>query len=284
MGVAVVLDSTHYLPDELVAAHGLEEVSLFVGWGGDLQRESEVADLDAFYARLRSEPDVPRTSQPSVGDFLEVYRPLVERGDDVVSIHLASGLSGTCASAREAAGVLEAEDAARRVAVVDSQIGAAGLGALGIVASQAAADGAGLDEVVELVGRTRERLDLWFCLDTLEFLRKGGRIGAAQAFLGSALRIKPILTFGTEITPVERVRTSRRAFERLVDYARELRDRGMTSWYVQHIQNREGGAQLIEAARPIFGCEPMFCSEVGPVLGAHLGPGMLGLGGHAGPG
>jgi DegV family protein with EDD domain len=278
-GVAVVVDSTHYLPPALVAANDLHEVSLYVGWAGDLRRESEVDDLDAFYARLRSEPEVPRTSQPSVGDFLDVYRPLVAAGRDIASIHLASGLSGTCASAREASGVLQAEGAAGRVAVFDSQSGAAGLGALGIVASRAAAGGAALDEVVGAVASARAQLDLWFCLDTLEFLRKGGRIGAAQAMLGSALRIKPILTFGTEITPVERVRTSRRAFERLVEYLRGLHDRGATAYYVQHIQDPEGGERLVEEGRAIFGGDPLFCSEVGPVLGAHLGPGMLGLGG-----
>src|SRR3954447_845694 len=115
--VAVVVDSTHYLPRALVAAHDLHEISLYVGWAGDLHREAEIDDLDDFYARLRSEPDVPRTSQPSVGDFLEVYRPLVAQGNDIVSIHLASGLSGTCASAREAAAALEAEDAPGRVAI-----------------------------------------------------------------------------------------------------------------------------------------------------------------------
>ena len=278
-GVAVVVDSTHYLPSELVTAHDLHEVSLYVGWQGDLRREVEFDDLDAFYARLRSEPEVPRTSQPSVGDFTDVYRPLLAQGRDVVSIHLASGLSGTCASAREAAQTLKADGAGGRVAVVDSQSGAAGLGALGMVASRAAAGGASLDEVVAAVNGARERLDLWFCLDTLEFLRRGGRIGAAQAFLGSALRIKPILTFGTEITPVERVRTSRRAFERLVEYLQRLHEGGATAYYVQHIQDPEGGDRLVEEGKAIFGFDPLFCSEVGPVLGAHLGPGMLGLGG-----
>ena len=277
--VAVVVDSTHYLPRALVAAHDLHEISLYVGWAGDLRREAEIDDLDEFYARLRSEPDVPRTSQPSVGDFLDVYRPLVEQGRDVASIHLASGLSGTCANALEASGVLQSEGAGGRVAVVDSQSGAAGLGALGMVGSRAAREGASLDEVVAAVNGARQGLDLWFCLDTLEFLRKGGRIGAAQAFLGSALRIKPILTFGTEITPVERVRTSRRAFERLVEYLRDLHERGATAYYVQHIQDADGAERLVDEGRTIFDADPLFCSEVGPVLGAHLGPGMLGVGG-----
>jgi DegV family protein with EDD domain len=274
-----VVDSTHYLPPGLVAEHDLHEVSLYVGWDGDLEREADIADLDGFYARLRAEHDVPRTSQPSVGDFTEVYRPLLEQGREVVSIHLAGGLSGTCASAREAAAVLEREGLPGRVAVVDSLSGAAGLGALGIAASRSAAGGGSLDAIVSEVGRLREGLDLWFCLDTLEFLRKGGRIGAAQAWVGTALRVKPILTFGTEITPVERVRTSRRAFERLVVYLHALRDRGATTYFVQHIQAPDQADRLIGEARAIFGAEPMFCSEVGPVLGAHLGPGMLGLGG-----
>ena len=122
---------------------------------------------------------------------------------------------------------------------------------------------------------TRERLDIWFCLDTLEYLRRGGRIGAAQALVGSALQIKPILTFGTEIAPVGRVRTRKRAFERMVAYLGELRDRGATDWCVQHAQRpRTPSGSSSEGTRSL-GSEPLFCTEVGPVLGAHLGSGLL---------
>jgi DegV family protein with EDD domain len=120
---------------------------------------------------------------------------------------------------------------------------------------------------------------MWFAIDTLEYLRKGGRIGSAQAWLGSALQIKPILTLGEEITPVERVRTRRRAFERMVDYARQRRDDGADAWVVQHIQDPETAQRLAEQCRGLFDTEPVFISEVGPVIGAHVGPGLIGVGG-----
>jgi DegV family protein with EDD domain len=129
--------------------------------------------------------------------------------------------------------------------------------------------------VVEAVHRTREGLDMWFCLDTLEYLRRGGRIGAAQALLGSALKIKPILTFGTEIAPVGRVRTGKRAMERMVAYLHELHERGASGWIVQHAQSPGDAATLVTEGEALFGAEPLFCTQVGPVLGAHLGSGML---------
>ena len=120
---------------------------------------------------------------------------------------------------------------------------------------------------------------MWFCLDTLEFLRRGGRIGGAQALLGGALKIKPILTFGSEITPVARVRTARRGFERMVAYLHELAAAGSTAWAVQHIQAPVPAERLVAEGTAILGFPPVFCSEVGPVLGAHLGPGMVGVAG-----
>jgi DegV family protein with EDD domain len=273
--VAVVTDSTPYLPAQLIERWEISQVSLYVGWDGDLRPEHEYDDLDAFYARLRDSPRLPTTSQPSVGDFLACYEPLVSAGRDVVSVHLASGLSGTCESAREAARIVTEEGHPGRVEVLDSQTGAGGLGCLVIVAASVAEQGATLDAVSDAVRRAREGLDIWFCLDTLEYLRRGGRIGAAQAMVGTALQVKPILTFGTEIAPVGRVRTRRRAFERMVAYLRELHDRGATDWIVQHAQAPEDAERLVAEGTAIFGAGPLFCTEVGPVLGAHLGSGML---------
>ena len=120
---------------------------------------------------------------------------------------------------------------------------------------------------------------MWFAIDTLEYLRKGGRIGAAQAWMGSALQIKPILTLEEEITPVERVRTRRRAFERMVAFGRERYEAGATAWVVQHIHDHETARHLVDECRQIFGSDPVFVSEIGPVIGAHIGPGLLGVGG-----
>jgi DegV family protein with EDD domain len=273
-GVAVVTDSTTYLPPGLIERWGVEQVSLYVGWGDERLPEPEY-ELDAFYARLRDSPDLPSTSQPSVGDFLACFEPLAEAGRDIVSVHIAGGLSGTCESARGAARVIADKGLPGRVEVVDGQTGAGGLGCLVIGAARAAEQGLPLDDVVEAVHRTREGLDMWFCLDTLEYLRRGGRIGAAQALVGSALKIKPILTFGTEIAPVGRVRTRARARQKMIDYLHELHERGADEWFVQHAQSPQEAATLVAEGTAIFGSEPLFFTEVGPVLGAHLGSGML---------
>jgi fatty acid kinase fatty acid binding subunit len=273
--VAIVTDSTTYLPDALVETLGVHRVSLYVGWHGELHPEHSYIDLDAFYERLRRSPSLPSTSQPSVGDFLEVYRPLVAAGREVLSIHIAEGLSGTCASAREAARTLAAECHGATVIVHDGRTGAGGLGCLVVEAARLAREGLGAREVLAGVERARESLDIWFCLDTLEYLRKGGRIGGAQAMIGTAFKIKPILTFGEEIAPVGRVRTHRRALERMVGHLGELRERGADEWIVQHAQAFADAERLVAAGSELFGREPLFCTEVGPVLGAHLGAGML---------
>ena len=281
-GVAIVTDSTTYLPRGLIERHAITPVSLYVGWDGDLRPEHEYVDLDAFYARLRDSPQLPKTSQPSVGDFVGVYRPLLAQGRDVVSVHLAEGLSGTCQSAREAARMLADEGLTGRVSVHDAQTGAGGLGCLALVAAELAERGRSAEEILEGVRQARASLGLWFCLDTLEYLRRGGRIGAAQATVATALQVKPILTFGTEIAPVGRVRTHGRALERMTEYLRELRDSGATAWIVQHAQSPEDADRLVEAGRQLYRCEPLFCSQVGPVLGAHLGAGVL-VGGFSPP-
>jgi DegV family protein with EDD domain len=274
-GVAIVTDSTPYLPQRLIDRWQIHQVSLYVGWDGDLRPEHEYDDLDAFYARLHDSPRLPTTSQPSAGDFLACIQPLVSAGRDVISIHLASGLSGTCESAREAARLVAEAGHPGRVKVLDSETGAGGLGCLVLVAASAAEQGANLDAVAQAVRDARESLDIWFCLDTLEYLHRGGRIGAAQAMVGTALKVKPILTFSTEIAPVGRVRTHRRAIERMVAYLHELHERGATDWIVQHAQAPADAKRLVAEGTAIFGFDPLFCTQVGPVLGAHLGAGML---------
>ncbi len=271
----VVTDTTTYVPDEQLDQLGVARVSLYVGWDGEMLREDSYTDLDAFYAKLKASENLPTTSQPSVGDFEADYRPAALSGHDIVSIHIAGGISGTCESARKAASSVAAEAPGSRIEVVDGQTGAGGLGCLVIAAADAARAGGGTDEVLAAIERAREQLDIWFCLDTLEYLRRGGRIGAAQALLGSALSIKPILTFGTEITPVGRVRTRSKALARMEAYLDELHERGATDWVVQHAQATESAEHLVARGTELFGTPPLFCTQVGPVLGTHLGSGML---------
>jgi fatty acid kinase fatty acid binding subunit len=276
--VTVVVDTTHYLPRELVTEMGMREVSLYVHWKGRQDRESDLPDFNSYYEHLRTAEDLPTTSQPSVGDFLEAYRPLLEQGSEIVSIHLSAGISGTMDSALQAKAQLE-DGGGERISVVDSASAAGGFGLVALAAAAQARAGGDRDAVLARARAAREALKMWFAVDTLEFLRRGGRIGAAQAWMGSTLRIKPILTLEAEITPVERVRTSSRAFERMVDYMRSRKEDGADGWVVQHIQASEEAARLVEHGREIFGSEPAFVSEVGPVLGTHVGPGLLGVGG-----
>jgi DegV family protein with EDD domain len=275
--VAVVTDTCHYLPRQLVAARAVHEVSLYVHWDGREDRETDLPDFDAYYAHLGGAKAMPTTSQPSIGDFLAVYEPLLDEGREIVSIHLSGALSGTVASAEQAKQQLGERGA--RVHVVDSQSACGGEGLVVLAAHAAAARGASAEEVVAHAREARASLMMWFAIDTLEYLRRGGRIGSAQAWLGSALKIKPILTLEAEITPVERVRTAGRAFERMVDYMEARRGDGADAWVVQHIQAPAEAARLVERGREIFGSDPSFVSEIGPVIGTHVGPGLLGVGG-----
>ena len=277
--VAIATDSTHYLPRVFAEEQGVHQVSLYVGWEGEPVRELEMEGFDDFYRRLGGDDELPTTSQPSIGDFLTVWEPLLEQGQDIVSIHLAGGISGTCEAARQAHGLLAERGLGERVEVIDGETACGGMGLLLLAACAAARGGADKAAVAARVHEARRALRIWFCLDTLEFLRRGGRIGKAQAWLGGTLRIKPILSLEYEIVPVERVRTAGRAFERMVRYAEELHEAGSDGWVVQHIQAPEQSQRLIERCREIFDSEPIFTSEVGPVIGTYTGPGLIGVGG-----
>jgi DegV family protein with EDD domain len=277
--VAVVTDSTHYMPREVAERHGLHTVSLYVRWGDPPRddREADLPDFDGFYDHMRSARELPTTSQPSVGDFLAVYEPLIERGDDIVSVHISGGISGTIRSAEQARDQLvERGTDPGRIEIVDSASVCAGLGLLAVAAANAAADGAGVAEAAARARAVRERLKILFAVDTLEYLRRGGRIGGAQAWIGSTLKIKPILAIESEVVPIERVRTWGRAFERMVDHLKALREDGNDRFFVQHIQAADQAEKLAARGEAIYGRPPEFVSEMGPVIGAHAGPGLIG--------
>jgi DegV family protein with EDD domain len=280
VAVAVVTDTTSYLPADVAEANQIHLVSLYVVFGGERTvREADITDYDAFFEELRGTEKLPTTSQPSVGDFIATYEPLLARGDDIVSIHISGGISGTVESARQAAEQLERDGkGGERIRVIDSATSAGGLGLVALAAAHEARKGSSLDDVDTAAREAREALKMWFAIDTLEFLKRSGRVGAASAWLGSTLKIKPILTLESEMTPVERVRTSKRAFERMVDYARQRQSSDMNAWVVQHIQAPDQAAALAARCEEVFGHGPVFTSEIGPVLGAHTGPGLLGVG------
>jgi len=278
--VAVVTDTTHYLPRDLVTRLDLHEVSLYVSFEGKTEREADITDLADFYTRLSASSEMPSTSQPSVGDFLEVYEPLLEAGRDIVSIHLSAGISGTFTAAEQARDQLvERGIDPARIVVLDSATACAGLGMLAMAAASVARAGGSAAEAAEAAQACRRDLKVWFAVDTLEFLRRGGRVGGAQAWLGSTLKIKPILSIESEILPIERVRTSKRTFERLIEYLTARHDDGCDTFFIQHIHAPDQAERLVERGREIYGREPEMVSEIGPVIGAHVGPGLLGVSG-----
>ena len=278
--VAVVTDSTANLPAELIDRHDIRVVPLYVIFGGDRTvPETEITDYPAFFEELRSAESLPRTSQPSIGDFTSAYEPLLADGGEVVSIHISGGLSGTPEAARQAADALERDGkGGERIRVIDSETVAGGLAMVVLAAAKAARDGLAVDAVEAHTREARAEMKIWFALDTLEFLKRGGRIGPASAWIGSTLKVKPILSLEREMVPVERVRTSARMLDRLLDYARQRQESGADAWAVQHINAPDQCARLADGCREIFGREALLVSEAGPVLSTHAGPGMLGVG------
>jgi DegV family protein with EDD domain len=186
-------------------------------------------------------------------------------------------MSGTVRAAEQARDQLGERTA--RVHIIDSATACGGEGLVIMAAAAAARSGGDGAAVAQHARDARAGLKMWFSLNTLEYLRRGGRIAGAQAWLGSALKIKPILTVESEITPVERVRTSRRAFERMVDLLSERADVGADAWMVQHIQAPREAEELARRGTELFGVPPRVVGEIGPVIGTHVGPGLLGVGG-----
>src|SRR5262245_31216207 len=277
---ALVSDTTSYLPAELIEMHDISQVSLYVGLEGQQEPEIDLLnDLDGFYERLKASDEAVTTSQPSVGDFIAVYEPLLAADRDIVSIHISAGISGTYDTAVQARDRLSSEGkAGERIHIVDSRTAAGGMAMVVLAAASAAEQGESAEGIAARAAEARAHLKLWFAVDTLEYLRRGGRIGTAGAWIGTTLKIKPILTFEEEVTPVERVRTRARSIERLVDYATQRHEDGADAWVVNHIQVPEAAASLVESCRSVFECEPTVVAEMGPVVGAHAGPGLLGIG------
>src|SRR3954452_22301224 len=249
MPVALVNNPPAHAPPELISDTDIHLVSLYVNEGDQATRESDIPDYEVFYDHLRTSTTLPTPSQPSIGDFLEVFTPLADAGNDIVSVHLAGGISGTVESARQAAEELMRERPQRRVVVIDSRKACGALAFAALAGRSAARAGGDVDAVAARVQETCDNVKLWFAVDTLEFLRRGGRIGAAQAWLGGALKIKPILTVESEITPIERVRTAGRAFERMVEFLRSQHADGADGWMVQHIQAADQAERLREGRR-----------------------------------
>jgi len=274
--IKIVTDSTAYLPEATVQEHDVKVVPLYVHFADTGFKEGRDLSTADFYTRLKDAAELPTTSQPSAGEFKEVFQELVEAGHEVVTLTISSKLSGTWNSAMAAKEMLPGNG----ISIVDSLSTSAGLQLMVQEAIQAAAAGATRQEIVDRVEEMTEKMRLLFVVDTLEYLAKGGRIGNASAFLGTLLKVKPILFLQDgAIEPLEKVRSKRKAQARMLNLIEEyLGDHGPQAKVAlaQALVPDEAQALALELQGRLGCCEPGI-SEIGPVIGTHTGPGVIGI-------
>ena len=272
---AIVVDSTADFPEAPQRFPNWRVVPLYVRFGDESYKDYVELDPEAFYARLRTATVTPSTSQPTPGDFLAVYEELAGY-ERILSLHIAGKLSGTIESARAAAQLLGDE----RVRTLDSQSASAAIAMLGLAIQRRLERGTSDDEVDELVERYRQETGLLFTVETLEYLARGGRIGRARAWAGELLNIKPILTIKDgEVIPVKRVRGNRKAFlefeSAFTSSTRDVAGLRVGIAHAEAPERAEALRELVRRTRPAAQLE--LVTKLGPVLGAHAGPGTIGL-------
>lgn len=276
MRVAVVTDSTAYLPADLVERYGIEVVSLYVVLAGRSGREGRDIQPQDVARALANRGQPVSTSRPTPGDFVAAYRRCLDAGAErVVSVHLSAELSSTSDAARLAA----AQIGEHLVTVIDSRAAAMGTGFAVLAAARAAEQGADAVQVAAVARDTAARTRTFFVVDTLEHLRRGGRIGSAAAVLGSALAVKPVLHMvDGRVVPLEKVRTFGRAQSRLVQRAVEAAGDGPVSLAVHHLAAPERAERIAGDLRErLPALTELHVSELGAAIGAHVGPGAVGI-------
>ncbi len=278
MPVRVVTDSTAYLPRPVLDELGIDVVSLYVTFAeGDSVPEVDIAPAE-FYARLAAGRSLPRSSQPSTAEFDRVFRAALDAGQDVVGVFLSAEMSGTFAGAGLARDAITAERPDAVIELVDSRSNCMQLGFSVLAAARAARDGASASEAAEAARAVIPRSRFLFAPATLEYLRRGGRIGNASALLGAILQVKPILTVADGVTTtVAKVRTTKRAVEEIVTLAEaDIARHGLAEIAVHHIDAEETAREVAASFREALGREVPVVA-IGAVIGTHVGPGTIGV-------
>lgn len=280
--IALVTDSTCDLPAEILDKYQIEIVPLTVHFEEDIYYDKVDLDSEEFYTMMESAAELPTTSQPSVGLFIDRYQKLAEDYDQVISIHLSSALSGTCESARLAAAQLEEIE----VEIIDSKSTSSGLGFMVLLAAKMIKEGKNIKEIKETLLQEREKLTIYFTVNELTYLEKGGRIGKAQAFLGSIFNFNPILELSAatgEITPKEKIRGYKKTNQKMVDLALEAAA-GSDNVNFAYIygKNSDNYKQLKNIFEPELQAQAGFEyqlleNKIGTVLTSHTGPLVYGI-------
>jgi len=269
--VAVVTDSIADLPPEVAEEFGITVVPIVVRFGDALYRDGLDLSPDEFYQRLRGSKALPATSVPAPAAFADVYDKLAEKASEIVTISVTARLSGTYQVALQAVGLMKKRC---RVEVLDSQWAVMAQGFTAIAAAKAARAGAGIDAVLDAARHAMRRVDMRAAFDTLEYLERGGRIGKAQAFLGSLLKVNPIIGLKDgEVYPVGRERSRTKAIDRLYDFATSFgKVEGLA---VEYAADSDEANKLVERLRSEHPQVPIYLSRTSPAIGTHTGPGLI---------
>ncbi len=274
---AIVTDSTAYLPAELTKKYNITVAPQVLIWGEETFRDGVDIQPDEFYSRLKTAKVMPSTSQVSPATMQSIFQGLVDQGMDVLGIFISSKLSGTLQSAIQAKNMMES--AGEKVTLVDSQATAMALGFQALAAARAMEAGSSLQECAAFAENAHERTGVFFAVDTLEFLHRGGRIGGAQRFIGSALNLKPILALKEgKVEGVDRIRTKSKAHDRILELVSEqVKGKSNIRLATLHANAADDAKKLLErAAAELSPVETVF-TELSPVVGTHAGPGTVGL-------
>lgn len=274
---AIVTDSTAYLPAELTKKYNITVAPQVLIWGEETFRDGVDIQPDEFYSRLKTAKVMPSTSQVSPATMQSIFQGLVDQGMDVLGIFISSKLSGTLQSAIQAKSMMEA--AGEKVTLVDSQATAMALGFQALAAARAMEAGASLQECAAFTEKAHERTGVFFAVDTLEFLHRGGRIGGAQRFIGSALNLKPILALKEgKVEGVDRIRTKSKAHDRILELVSEqAKGKPNIRLATLHANAADDAKKLLERAAAEFSPVETVFTELSPVVGTHAGPGTVGL-------
>ena len=275
--IAFVTDSTAYIPNELVKKHNLTVTPQILIWGDQTYQDGVDIQPNEFYTRLKTAKVMPTTSQVSVVTMQKTFQNLIDQGFDVIGVFISAKLSGTMQSAIQAREALGS--AAEKVTVFDSNSTAMAMGFQVLTAARAAEAGASLADCTALVEKGREHTGVYFAVDTLEFLHRGGSIGVAQRFIGSALNLKPILAVKDgRVEAEDRVRTKSKALDRVLDLAAEqVQGQANIRLAALHANAEQEACELLERASQRLNAIESILSSVSPVVGTHAGPGTVGL-------
>lgn len=274
--IAILTDSTANMPVEWLEQYNITTIPLKIHWGNDTFLDGVNITPSEFYVRLSQSKTLPTTSQPSTQDFIQAFENLAGQADGIVVPLISSGISGTVASAQAAA----REFSRIPIEIIDTQITSMGQVLIVLAAARVAEQGKSLYEVKHAADLVVQRLRVFFAVDTLEYLHRGGRINGATRYLGAALDIKPILFFNSEgkIDALERVRTKRKALQRLIALAEEQANGRPVHVGIVHANAPQAAQEFRDEVEQTLNCHEIFTVEFSPVIGVHVGPGTIGIG------